>query len=228
MCGRFVRSSSVASIADEFDVAQASVEMPPSFNISPTQDIVILKHNGLRQLVKCRWGFIPSGARNPSTGSMINARAETVASKQAFKSAVKKQRCLVIADGFYEWLKTGTKKTPVYISLKTGKTLGFAGLYNPWISPAGERICTCAIITTASNKLLAPLHDRMPAIIPKDKEDLWLNPCEPDLDILLGLLRPFPSEELKIHEVSSKVNYSGYDSPDTTEPVYSQKQDSLY
>lgn len=220
MCGRFVRSSSVASIADEFNVGQASIEMAPSYNISPTQDIVILNHRGVRQLIKCRWGFIPAGARDPSIGSsMINARAETVASKPAFRSAFENQRCLVIADGFYEWVKKGRKKVPVYVSLKTGKPFGLAGLYNPWTSPVGERICTCTIITTASNDLLALVHDRMPAIIPKEKQDVWLNPGELTPQLLPELLKPFPSEEMEMHEVSPKVNHSGYDSSDAIKPV---------
>jgi putative SOS response-associated peptidase YedK len=220
MCGRFVRSSSVASIADEFNVGLASIEMAPSYNISPTQDIVILNHRGVRQLLKCRWGFIPAGARAPSIGSsMINARAETVASKPAFRSAFANQRCLVIADGFYEWVKKGRKKVPVYVSLKTGKPFGLAGLYNPWTSPGGERICTCTIITTASNDLLALVHDRMPAIIPKEKQDVWLNPGELTPELMPELLKPFPSEEMKMHEVSPKVNYSGYDSSEAIKPV---------
>jgi putative SOS response-associated peptidase YedK len=221
MCGRFVRSGSIASIADEFNVGRASLEMAPSYNVAPTQDVVILNHTGTRQLVKCRWGFIPSGARDPLIGSrMINARAETVASKPAFSLAFKKQRCLVIADGFYEWIKTGKKRVPVYIRLKSGKPFGFAGLYNPWTSPEGKRICTCAIITTASNDLLARVHDRMPAIVPADKQDLWLNPGDLDPDSLSDLLRPYPAENLAMHEVSSKVNFPKYDCPDLIRPVF--------
>jgi putative SOS response-associated peptidase YedK len=221
MCGRFVRSSSVASIAGEFNVGQASLEMAPSYNISPTQDVIILNHRRERQLIKCRWGFIPSGARDPSVGSrMINARAETVASKPAFNHAIKKQRCLVIADGFYEWIKSGKKRIPVYIRLKSGRPFGFAGLYNPWTSPEGERTCTCAIITTASNDLLASVHDRMPAIIPKDRQDLWLNTGEIDPAMLPELLKPYPSEKMEMHEVSSKVNFAKYDSPDAIEPAF--------
>ena len=221
MCGRFVRSSTVATIADEFNVGQASLEMTPSYNVSPTQDIVILTHKGTRQLVRCRWGFVPSGAGDSSIGSrMINARAETVASKPAFSTAFKRQRCLVIADGFYEWIKKGGKRVPVYLSLKSGKPFGFAGLYNPWTSPAGERICTCTVITTASNELLAGVHDRMPAIIPKDRQDLWLHPGETDPDILQKLLKPFPPGELEMHQVSSKVNYTRYDNPDAIKPEF--------
>ena len=221
MCGRFVRSSSVASIAEEFNVGQASLEMAPSYNISPTRDVIILNHTGRRQLVKCRWGFVPSGARDVSVGSrMINARAETVISKPAFSAAFRKQRCLVIADGFYEWIKSGNRRVPVYIRLRSGKPFGFAGLYNPWTSPEGKRICTCAIITTASNELLARVHDRMPAIIPKDKQDLWLNPGEFAPDILSGLLQPYPLEKMEMHEVSSKVNFSKYDYPDAIKPVF--------
>jgi len=227
MCGRFVRSSSVASIADEFYATQASLEMAPSYNISPTQDIIILNHKGARQLVKCRWGFIPLGARDSSIGSrMINARAETVASKPAFRSALRNQRCLVIADGFYEWIKKGNKRVPYYIHLKSGKPFGFAGLYNPWTSPEGKRICTCTIITTASNELLASVHDRMPAIIPKDRQDLWLYPVEIDPALLPELLRPFPAAELEMHQVSSKVNYPGYDSPDSIRPEFNETRAS--
>ena len=223
MCGRFVRSSPISSIAEAFNIQQASIEIAPSYNISPTQEIVIINKKGTKQLMQCTWGFLPSWARDPSMGSkMINARAETVASKPTFKSAFRKQRCLVIADGFYEWHKIKNKKTPVYIHLKSGRPFGFAGLYNPWTSPEGKMFCTCTIITTSANELLEPIHDRMPVIIPRDKEDLWLNPEEQDQDVLLGLLKPYPSEEMQMHEVSAKVNYPTYNSPEAIKPVFKE------
>lgn len=214
MCGRFVRSSSTNSIAAQFNAGQVSVELAPDYNIAPTRKIVIINNKGTRQLMECRWGFLPSWARGPSMGDIINARAETVASKPSFKNAFIKQRCLVVADGFYEWQKVKNKKTPVYIRLKSGRPFGFAGIYNPWTSADGETICTCCIITTTANELLQPVHDRMPVIIPRDREDLWLDPDEQDRDILLSLLRPYPSEEMEMHKVSSKINSPVYNLPD--------------
>jgi putative SOS response-associated peptidase YedK len=150
---------------------------------------------------------------------MINARAETVADKPSFRSAFIKQRGLIIADGFYEWRKKDKKKIPVYIHLRSGNPFGFAGLYSSWTSPDGERVCTCAIITTNSNTLLQPVHDRMPVIIPKDKEALWLDPHVDDKMILQGLLKPYSSEEMTAVDVSPAVNSPGHNSPDNIQPV---------
>ena len=199
MCGRFVRSSSIREIADYFNIGHPSFEVEPSYNVAPTQDIIIINYRGVKQLVKCHWGFAPSWAKDLSVGyKMINARSETVAEKLTFKAAFRKQRCLVIASGFYEWQKDKKKKVPVYISLKSGKPFGFAGLYNVWTSPEGENICTCTILTVEANDLLSAIHDRMPVIIPRDKEDIWLNPEMEDVELLKGFLGPFPSKEMVI------------------------------
>ena len=222
MCGRFERNSAIDIIIRDFRINKTSVELTPGCNIAPSQNVLIIRldEEGKRQLESCKWGFLPSWTKDPSLGSkMINARAETVASKPSFKSAFRKQRCLVIADGFYEWRKIKNKKTPVYIHLKSGRPFGFAGLYNPWTSPEGKIFSTCTIITTSANALLEPIHDRMPVIIPRDMEDLWLNPGEKDQDVLLGLLKPYPSEEMEIHEVFAKVNYPKFNSPETIKPV---------
>lgn len=219
MCGRFERCSSIEHIAQEFRVQKVSFEIPPSYNIAPTQNIVIINNQGTKQLVSCRWGFLPSWAKDPSIGhKMINARAETVSTKPTFKSAFKKQRCLVIADGFFEWKNEKNRKVPYLIRLKSGKPFGFAGLYNQWTSESGEKICTCTIITTEANELLEPIHDRMPVIIPRDKEDYWLNPSK-DLEALMEMLKPYTSEEMEMYEVSSKINYPKYNSPDVLEPI---------
>lgn len=131
MCGRFVRSCSIREISDYFNVGHPSFEFEPSYNVAPTQDIIIISNRGVKQLVKCHWGFVPSRAKDLSVGNrIINARSETIAEKPSFKAAFRKQRCLVIANGFYEWQKDKKKKIPVYISLKSGKPFGFAGLYN--------------------------------------------------------------------------------------------------
>lgn len=218
MCGRFVLCSPARTIMEEFRLDRTTVEYLPSYNVAPTQNIVIIKKDGTRVLTDCRWGFLPSWAKDPAMGHrMINARAETVADKPAFRAAFKKQRCLVVADGFYEWRKEKVK-TPVYIRLRSGRPFGFAGLYSMWTSPGGEDICTCTIITTDANELLEPIHDRMPAIISRDDYDLWLDPEEHDTAKLLALLRPYPPDDMELYPVSRKVNSPSYDSPDNIEP----------
>jgi putative SOS response-associated peptidase YedK len=219
MCGRFVRSSQIAVIKTEFRVKKALDEIGPSYNIAPTQEILIINDEGVKQLIACTWGFIPSWAKDPSIGhKTINARSETVAEKPMFRSAFKKHRCLVIADGFYEWEKTEKKKVPFYIRLRTGKPFGFGGLYSHWTSPEGKTVCTCTIITTTANELIEAIHDRMPVIIPKDKEDLWLDPELHDHDVLLDLLKPYPADLMEMYAVSTKVNSPAYNFPAVIEP----------
>ena len=221
MCGRFVRVTPIPTLAKRFRVKQVFPQDPgPSYNIAPTYEILIINDEGVRQLVPCRWGFMPSWAKDPSIGNrMINARAETVTAKPAFRQAFKKQRCLVIADGFFEWRKEGGRKLPMFIRLSSGKPFDFAGLYNVWTSPVGDETCTCTIITTTANELLSPIHDRMPVIISKDKKDLWLDPSMEDKEQLLSLLKPYPVNQMEVWEVSPKVNRPGYDSPDNIKPV---------
>lgn len=219
MCGRFVLCSPTKTIIKEFRIDKTTLEYIPSYNIAPTQNIVIVKKDRTRILTQCKWGFIPSWAKDPSIGhKMINARAETIADKPAFRSALKTHRCLVIADGFYEW-KKGKVKIPMYIRLKSGKPFGFAGLYSIWTSPGGEEICTCTIITTDANELVASIHDRMPAIISNDNYDMWLDPDEHDTGKLLPLLKPYSSHEMELYSVSRKVNYPSYNAPDNIEPA---------
>ena len=220
MCGRFVRITPIPVIVKKFKAKQVFADLAPSYNIAPTQEIVIINDEGVRQLVQCTWGFVPSWAKDPSIGNkMINARSETVAEKPAFRSAFKKKRCLVIADGFYEWRTEGKKKFPMYIRLKSGEPFGFAGLYNVWTSPDGKQTCTCTIITTEANEAVKPIHDRMPVILPRDKEDIWLNPALEDKEELLAALKPYPPEEMEAYEVSTKVNSPQYNSPVNIQPL---------
>jgi putative SOS response-associated peptidase YedK len=221
MCGRFVRVTPIPTLAKRFKVKQVSSPDPgPSYNIAPTYEILIINNEGVRQLVPCKWGFLPSWAKDPSIGNnMINARAETVAQKPAFRAAFKKHRCLVIADGFYEWKKEGGRKLPMYIRLSSGKPFGFAGLYNVWASPTGDEICTCTIITTTANELIRPIHERMPVIIPEDKEDLWLDSSTEDAAQLLSLLKPYDADEMEAWAVSPRMNRPGYDTPENIGPA---------
>lgn len=218
MCGRLVCFSPAEKLAEEFKAENTIDELKPSYNVAPTQNVVLVKENGTRVLTHCKWGFVPSWAKDDRIGhKMINARAESVAEKPAFRSAFRNQRCLVAADGFYEWRK-GKVKTPVYIRLKSGKPFGFAGLYSLWRSPEGDEMCTCAIITTEANEALSSLHDRMPAILSREHYDVWLDPNKFDKAKLFSLLVPYDPSEMEWYTVSKKVNTPSYNSPDNIVP----------
>jgi len=220
MCGRFEIHSPIDIIAEIFGVAEWDIEYFPRYNIAPSQDILIVINDGKRKLIKSRWGFVPSWSKDLNTGyRMINARAETAANSRMFRSAFEKQRCLVVADGFYEWRKEGTTKKPFYIRLKSQKPFGFAGLYNTWTSPEGERLCTSTIMTTNANELVLPIHDRMPVIIPADKYDVWLGPAVHDSSVLQGVLHPYASGEMECFPVTPKVNSFKYNSPENIKPI---------
>src|SRR5437868_9059552 len=177
MCGRFTRAISTAAVAEAFGVEEVASDLKASYNIAPTNQVAVIVSDGKKRLIQVRWGLVPSWAKDLAIGNkLINARAETITEKASFRNAFKKRRCLVVADGFYEWQKIGDGKRPVYIRLKSGKPFGMAGLYEVWRSPEGEELMTCAIITKEANELMRPIHERMPVIIAKDNEDLWLDP----------------------------------------------------
>ena len=218
MCGRFEIHSAIEIIAKLFGIVEWNIDYRPSYNIAPSHDIIIAIDKGRRQLIKSRWGFLPSWAKDPSDGyKMINARAETVAEKPSFKKAFQKQRCLVLADGFFEWKKEGKNKKPYLIRLKSEKPFAMAGLYNKWISPEGEEICTNTIITTESNDLIRPIHEGMPVILPQEKYADWLRNDIDDPVLLAKMLRPYPSDELEMYEVTSKVNSPAVNTPEIIE-----------
>jgi putative SOS response-associated peptidase YedK len=223
MCGRFTQSQSVPRIAQEFGVAEISCDLGPSYNIAPTQKVAVVITDGVKKLVPVRWGLVPSWAKDITVGSkMINARAETITEKASYRNAFKKRRCLVVADGFYEWQNVGDSKRPVYIRLKSGKPFGFAGLYEVWKSPEGEEVTTCTIITTEANELMSPIHARMPVIIPRQDEDLWLSPETKDPS---RLLKPYPAEQMEAYPVSKRVNSPKSNSPLCIERVKLPEQD---
>ncbi|KQC07275.1 MAG: hypothetical protein APR62_00615 [Smithella sp. SDB] len=198
MCGRFVLITDLKNIQDKFGVQNISCEHQPSWNIVPGQSIpVVICHNGINQLVSYRWGMIPSWSKDTSIANkLINARAETVDKKPSFREAFKKRRCLIVADGFYEWKKEGKSKIPLYFYLKSRQPFGFAGLYETWISPDKKEIKTCVIITTDANELIAPIHDRMPVILSPEKEMIWLESDIVEVSDLLSLLKSYPAEEM--------------------------------
>jgi putative SOS response-associated peptidase YedK len=210
MCGRFTQTTPVEQLAEQFQAVVAIEEPPtPNYNVAPTQDVVgiVQPETGPRELHLFHWGLIPFWAKDPAIGNrMINARAETLAEKPAFRTALEKRRCLVLADGFYEWQKTSTGKVPMYIYRLDGRPLAFAGLWERWQSPGGDLLHSCTVITVPPNDLMAPIHDRMPAILPDEALDPWLDPERHAREEALKLLAPFPAELLTAHPVSSFVN----------------------
>lgn len=221
MCGRFVQYSLFPLLKIEFSLQSgADIPLRPSYNIAPTQEIPVVVNEEGNRLITCRWGLVPPWSKDPSIGSrMINARAETLAEKPSFKEPLKKHRCLIVTDGFYEWKKTDGGKVPVYITMKDGRPFGFAGLFSDWRPTEGEIIRTCTIVTSEPNELLEPIHNRMPVIIKPDDRDIWLDPDEHDPSRLTPLLAPYPSGELDAWEVSKEVNSPGNDGLENIRPV---------
>ncbi len=220
MCGRYVQFKLFPLLKQEFNLQSPEIPLRPSWNIAPTQDVPVVVNEDGNQLMLARWGLIPPWSKDLSIGSrMINARAETLAEKPSFKGPFKKHRCLIAADGFYEWRKTEGGKVPVFITMKDGRPFGFAGLYSDWTSPEGESIRTCSIVTTQPNELLAPIHDRMPAIIRRDKRDLWLDNAVQDPEILSPLLVLYPAGQMDAWDVSKKVNAPGNNGPENIKAV---------
>ena len=202
MCGRFILLTDLSVIVESFRIGEVAAEYRPGGNIAPGRQIsAVIRDEDVNKLVDFRWGLIPSWAKDPSIGNkMFNARAETVAEKPSFREAFKKRRCLIVADGFYEWQKMEKGKKPFHFSLRSAEPFGFAGLYETWMSPENKPVKTCTIITTDANDLLRPIHDRMPVIVPKDKETLWMYPGAPDPRELAAILKPYPAEEMKMAE----------------------------
>jgi putative SOS response-associated peptidase YedK len=221
MCGRFTRTGTIDDILQAFEVAEVACDLEPSDNVAPTQPIaVIAEEGGARRLVTLRWGLIPAWSKDPAIGNrLLNARAETIAQKPSFRRAFRKRRCLIVADGFFEWQTRGAGKVPLYIRLRGGQPFGFAGLYDDWTSPEGESVGTCAIITTDANDLMRPIHSRMPVILPREHHALWLDPTVDDETRLLPLLRPYASEAMEAYEVSRLVNSPKQNARTCIEPV---------
>jgi len=202
MCGRFILLTDLSVIVESFRIGDVAAEYKPGSNISPGQQIsAVIRSEDANKLVDFRWGLIPSWAKDPSIGNrMFNARAETIAEKPSFREAFKKRRCLIVADGFYEWQKIGRIKKPLRFSLKSGEPFGLAGLYETWISPEQKPVHTCTIITTEPNDLLRPIHNRMPVIVKKELEDFWIDQGSHKSGDLLSILKPYPAVDMEVSE----------------------------
>jgi putative SOS response-associated peptidase YedK len=220
MCGRYSLSVSPARIQQQFELPLVP-DLGARYNIAPTQAVPVVRQTGSRrELALLRWGLIPHWAREERTGySMINARAETVAQKPAFRAAMRTRRCLVPADGFYEWRAAGRVKQPYHIRLRDADVFAFAGLWEHWTGEDGREIESFTIIVTDANEQLRPIHDRMPVILSPGDYALWLDPAVRDPQRLMPLLKPYPSERVLLTPVSPRVNSPGNDDPDCIAPV---------
>lgn len=215
MCGRYVSATPPDQIAAYFGAEEPETRLPASYNVAPTNDVyAVLSDGSARHLDAFHWGLIPLWAKDAKIGSrMINARAETLAEKSAFKSAFKKRRCLIPADGFYEWRKNANdpkkgKKQPFFIHRPDGEPYAFAGLWEVWRGPSRDQdpLRSCTIITTTPNDAMSAVHDRMPVILPASAWDVWLDRENDDLDLLGRLLVPSPRSVIAMHPVSTEVN----------------------
>jgi len=217
MCGRFTLTVSPDELQAAFPNFHIPHDIPPSYNIAPSQPIPVVANDGKKNLDFFRWGLIPSWTKEDKLGkyNLINARSETVAEKASFKTSFRRRRCLILTDGFFEWSKSisGKGKTPYYITLKDQSPFAFAGLWDIWHSPEGDLLKSACILTTTPNNLVKPIHDRMPVIIPSEKYAEWLKPEEGQPEEFQPLLVPYPAESMQAYPVSTYVNSPKNNSP---------------
>ena len=215
MCGRYTLIADIGDLAQRFEFKGSDFSYDPGYNIAPTESVLTVRNVEGREAALMRWGLIPFWAKDPKIGArMINARAETVAEKPAFRNALKKRRCLVLADGYYEWQKTPVGKRPYRIIMKSGEPFAMAGLWETWKDPEGKVVPSCTIITTSANDYLAPIHNRMPVILPRESEELWLAPGIEDPTSVTHVFASTPDDLLHAYEVSTMVNNSRNHSPE--------------
>jgi putative SOS response-associated peptidase YedK len=222
MCGRFTLTVDPSELREAFSNYGFPDQHAPRFNIAPTQPILAIPNDDRQQADFFAWGLIPSWAKDPSIGSrLINARAEGLAEKPSFRGSFKYKRCLIPADGFYEWkAQPGTKtKVPYFIFLEDQRPFAFAGLWDEWYSPEGGSVRSATIITTAPNELMAPIHNRMPVILEPEDYARWLDSTPQRPEDLSQLLKPFPADKMSSHPVSTLVNSPSNDRPELVVPV---------
>ncbi len=223
MCGRYRLSRRKEVIAEYFETDFDDLEWEPRYNIAPTQPVLVIRRGAdspVRQAAIMRWGLIPSWAPDSNIGARtINARSESAADKPSFRDPLRKQRCLVLADAFYEWRRSGKDKQPFCFEVENGAVFAFAGLWDRWRDPNGRFVESCTILTTTPNELLAGVHDRMPAILSPEFYDRWLEPRTQDMNRVLAMLRPFDSNRMSRYPVSKQVNVVANDDPTCSAPV---------
>jgi putative SOS response-associated peptidase YedK len=219
VCGRFTLADSAHELLRALGI-EVGDELAPRYNIAPTQVVAAVANRAPRRLERFRWGLVPAWAKDPSIGNrMINARVETLAEKPSFATPLARRRCLVLADGFYEWRRDGGKKTPVHIRLPSREPFAFAGLWEEWRPAGGEAVASCTIVTTAADATLAAVHDRMPVVLPRERHDAWLDPSPRSAADALRVLADLPPLPWAIVAVSPRVNSPAFDGPECLAPV---------
>ncbi len=221
MCGRFTETAPFEKVKERFDIERAEAEPPPRYNIAPGQDVGVVVQKDARRLCMMRWGLVPPWAKDEKQGHrMINARAETAAEKPSFQKPLARQRCIIPADGFYEWKRSASAvhKIPYRFILKGEILFALAGLWEIWRDAGGGMLRTFTILTTEANERVQPIHHRMPVILHPEDEALWLNPDMCEARTLSRLLTAYPAEAMEVYEVSTKVNSALYDGPECTAP----------
>jgi putative SOS response-associated peptidase YedK len=233
MCGRFRLSRRKQIIEEHFETADWQDDWSPRYNIAPTQPVPVIRQHPkepVRQLALMRWGLIPSWAHDPSAAAkMINARSETASTKPAFRDPLKFRRCLVPADGFYEWQRRGSAKQPFCFEVGDGGLFAFAGLWERWRDPSGQWVKSCAILTTTPNAVTSAIHDRMPVILDRDSYDLWLDPGMQNVAAISEMLKPYDARLMRCYPVSSRINHVANDDEECSRPVeIANKQNRLF
>jgi len=223
MCGRYRLSRRKQIVEEYFDSVSEEPDWTPRYNVAPTQSVPIIRQNPKeprRELSLARWGLVPSWAKDSSAAArMINARSETAAAKPAFRDALKFRRCMIPADGFYEWQRMGKAKQPFCIEVNNGELFAFAGIWDRWKDAGGNWVETCSILTTAPNAATAPIHDRMPVILDPDGYDLWLDPGIRDVSAASELLKPYDARLMHWYPVSTRINHVANDDEACSAPV---------
>jgi putative SOS response-associated peptidase YedK len=223
MCGRYRLSRRKQIIEEHFDALSGEEDWSPRYNVAPTQPIPVIRQHPkepVRELSLMRWGLIPSWAKDSSAAArMINARSETASTKSAFRDALKSRRCLIPADGFYEWKRNGKTRQPYCFEVNEGKLFAFAGIWDRWKDPSGQWVKSCSILTTTPNAAISPVHDRMPVILDPDSHDLWLDPGMRNAAATSELLKPYDGRLMRCSPVSARVNCVANDDEECCAPV---------
>jgi putative SOS response-associated peptidase YedK len=221
MCGRFSQHSELMVLADRFDTPMPAMDFQPRYNLAPSQDALVVIQDSDRHLISMRWGLVPAWAKDPhATPRPINARSEDAASKPIFRHAYRRRRCLVPADGFYEWRPAAGKgKAPMLFCLRDRAPFAMAGLYESWHGPEGPELLTFTILTMAANDVVRPVHDRMPVMLLPENEAPWLDPDQHDPEALARLVQPYPGQRMEAYQVSTAVNSPINEGAKLIEPV---------
>jgi putative SOS response-associated peptidase YedK len=222
MCGRYRLSRRKQVVEEYFETVSDEPDWTPRYNIAPTQPVPVIRQNPKeprRELSLMRWGLIPSWSKGVSGPPMINARSETAATMPAFRDPMKSRRCLIPADGFYEWQRKGNTKQPFCFEVNGGELFAFAGLWDRWKDPSGQWIKSCSILTTTPNAVTSSVHDRMPVILDRDSYDLWLDPGMTDVKVVSEMLKPCDAQLMRSYPVSARVNHVVNDDAECSTPV---------